>query len=133
MLYLSFEECRHVNIWFRVGIGLLVGVSVGNPELGVKSVIYNHQYSYLLSYIEQRRKQIKGNHVQVKMIGHIKAKIKNQNYSQFLKLRKFKTYSSTRCELFPANFIFYNLYMPCTSYSVYRYIKKKLLRKVISI
>lgn len=60
MLYLSFEECRHVNIWFRVGIGLLVGVSVGNPELGVKSVIYNHQYSYLLSYIEQRRKQIKG-------------------------------------------------------------------------
>lgn len=77
--------------------------------------------------------KLRGNHVQVKMIGHIKAKIKNQNYSQFLKLRKFKTYSSTRCELFPANFIFYNLYMPCTSYSVYRYIKKKLLRKVISI
>lgn len=50
MLYLSFEECRRVNIWFRVGIGLLV-------TLGVKSVIYNHQYSYLLSNYEQRRKQ----------------------------------------------------------------------------
>lgn len=72
----------------------------------------------------------RGNHVQVKMIGHIKAKIKNQNYSQFLELRKLKTYSSTRCELFPANFIFYNLYMPCTSYSVYRYIKKNFFEKL---
>lgn len=79
--------------------------------------------------LNKEESKLRGNHVQVKMIGHIKAKIKNQNYSQFLKLRKFKTYSSTRCELFPANFIFYNLYMPCTSYSVYRYIKKKTFKK----
>lgn len=57
------------------------------------------------------------------MIGHIKALKKHQNYSQFLKLRKFKTYSSTRCELFPANFIFLQ-FINATFYSVYRYIKK---------
>lgn len=32
MLYLSFEECRRVNIWFRVGIGLLVAVSVTGTQ-----------------------------------------------------------------------------------------------------
>lgn len=79
--------------------------------------------------VNKEESKFRGNLIQVKMIGHIKAKIKNQNYSQFLKLRKFKTYSSTRCELFPANFIFYNLYTPCTSYSVNRYIKKKTVKK----